>query len=1497
MARSTKRKVNTINISTNEIRDVFNSDSQSKPIPQRVRKASEFFVDGDVDNSIYDNFIESDYCTADEGETKKDKLTRQPYKWGHWRKYGGVEEDISGENGLPEIYFSSIIDKVDAEHVPLGDALKTIVEANGHKVVSVAPDISKVPALVNPEKFEQLNLYSLERSVMFRPGADDALNNSMLAVNVGIDYPNGQQGLPEFQIKVTPYIQEYKLPSSQQSTMFDFGQAIPALKQIQDFLDAPNNLSALFSTNLKATVFSLSVYLESAYVLLRVADYPWVQPIPTSLDKLSRLDIVGDTVTGVRMENGFIKPPIPEDLGRTLGDRPGMLIGDINNASTWAKIADIFQVIGLIIKIILYANELWDMLNPEAYIADGIYQYRNTISDTYTFEDIAGSKYSIGFGRKRIQQTTTKNIYNISREGRTHTFDLNNPNYHLLYSPTNLIPSFPNRTPATNYYMNMEFFPKSMQYDYSTPPPIIGYLVELIPTRHCKLSETKLTKFSVEMCPDKFQYPKFEIQTSSTLNGIPVLYNNTSINFKNAKFVDFIFLKDRDKDWFFGQYYYPTFNADGIYKFVESGYTHLLSYYPGFTGNDCVVIPNDLTFIEDSVLIPKPHFTPPNNTMFDVYFMQEHFGNLLRNSTFKIPQNPDTPYRKYWNFNNNLNIRGGSIYKDSVTAQPVVLTQQIDRYKQNKWFNFKIKLNITSGSIILVTGNSFEHALYRKAFTLDPITSILDPNPPQPIDLEYWGEWNGVSSAEGGIAFNSSGEYHLVLKSTSFSPTGNLTFGFTTDCIGSISEVSLQPKVPIPVGAPTSFGINLAGKSVPIYHHGGRGAYNALTYGDQPTPYFLYKNSNLTSKVLDLLYIHNNENYLDYTYEFSFYLEPNKTATINYYNAVGTLVPPELITNGGEESMLIEKNRTFTDFIQRIEIRIINLYTGSDTELSKILIPEFICNDVKLAYLEDLAGLLVDGYVDISNTSLIDLDCFRIRLKGLTAYNSAIQGRINSFTVPITEYVNLSSTDISGEFGTLINTPEIRCIDNNISSYGIGVPKYSLDTEPYIIWKNCNMSVDDLNYLVYILDLSSTSNGYLDIAGDNPEINDTIALTHIANLITRGWNVLYNAVMEIEVINPNITITSYNTGLITATVVNDNNVPLIYWYWAIYYPPGGFFDEVMSSELLEYSTNNLSVEINTSLLEENTTYLLKIAVSTETEEFFSEFYEFTYNNVEEWTYEGVMTVGESEDLIGYLEDEAGTLTPVLLDFDAIIWDTTFDVFVFHEDYPLETFTKAQINEAVYDVYFNPELGKNGVWTVDSETNPFPPVGQTCEIKLKYTLAEPEPEPEFEEVTIGTQTWMLRNLDVDDGQGGIYAYNDDESNVATYGRLYTWDAAVRVAASIDGWHLPSDAEWTTLTDYLGGADVAGGKLKETGTTHWLTPNTGATNETGFTALPGGYRLNDDGTFNYIGQNGTWWSATEYDENYAYYRNLHYNLKGLYSYDTNKENGFFVRLIKD
>lgn len=201
------------------------------------------------------------------------------------------------------------------------------------------------------------------------------------------------------------------------------------------------------------------------------------------------------------------------------------------------------------------------------------------------------------------------------------------------------------------------------------------------------------------------------------------------------------------------------------------------------------------------------------------------------------------------------------------------------------------------------------------------------------------------------------------------------------------------------------------------------------------------------------------------------------------------------------------------------------------------------------------------------------------------------------------------------------------------------------------------------------------------------------------------------------------------------------------------------------------------------------------------------------------------------------------------------------------------------------------------------------------------------------VTICTQVWATKNLDVttysdgtvipqvtDDQTAwsnlttGAWCYqNNDAANNATYGKLYNWYAVAGIydAASLanptlrkklapTGWHVPTDAEWTTLTTCLGGESVAGGKMKETGTAHWLSPNTDATNSSGFTALPGGYRDPEPGPFPFgsTGFYGNWWSSTEIDAPRAWSRNLDDGYgSGPYSGMILKKGGSSVRCLRD
>jgi len=186
-----------------------------------------------------------------------------------------------------------------------------------------------------------------------------------------------------------------------------------------------------------------------------------------------------------------------------------------------------------------------------------------------------------------------------------------------------------------------------------------------------------------------------------------------------------------------------------------------------------------------------------------------------------------------------------------------------------------------------------------------------------------------------------------------------------------------------------------------------------------------------------------------------------------------------------------------------------------------------------------------------------------------------------------------------------------------------------------------------------------------------------------------------------------------------------------------------------------------------------------------------------------------------------------------------------------------------------------------------------------------------------EIAIGTQTWTCSNLDVTTYRNGdtipqitdptVWAalttgawcyYDNNSANGTTYGKLYNWYAVndPRFLAPV-GYHIPTDAEWAVLTDFLGGLPVAGGKMKEVGTTNWFNPNADATNSSCFTGLPGGARISYDGAFTNISLLGYWWSSTENGTNNAWGRALTSNSGNAVRFDYNKKGGFSVRFIKD
>ena len=199
------------------------------------------------------------------------------------------------------------------------------------------------------------------------------------------------------------------------------------------------------------------------------------------------------------------------------------------------------------------------------------------------------------------------------------------------------------------------------------------------------------------------------------------------------------------------------------------------------------------------------------------------------------------------------------------------------------------------------------------------------------------------------------------------------------------------------------------------------------------------------------------------------------------------------------------------------------------------------------------------------------------------------------------------------------------------------------------------------------------------------------------------------------------------------------------------------------------------------------------------------------------------------------------------------------------------------------------------------------------------------------LTIGTQVWQSKNLDVDtyrDGTpipqvtdptdwenlttGAWCYYNNDPANNATYGKLYNWYAVAGIhdndpntpnkVLAPTGWHVPSDNEWATLTTFLGGGSIAGGKMKSTGTLQagtglWETPNSAATNESGFTGLPAGLR-EVGGIFIQIGYDTHWWSSSENNASNASSLYVEcFNGNATWNNDGYRKGGLSVRCLRD
>lgn len=196
------------------------------------------------------------------------------------------------------------------------------------------------------------------------------------------------------------------------------------------------------------------------------------------------------------------------------------------------------------------------------------------------------------------------------------------------------------------------------------------------------------------------------------------------------------------------------------------------------------------------------------------------------------------------------------------------------------------------------------------------------------------------------------------------------------------------------------------------------------------------------------------------------------------------------------------------------------------------------------------------------------------------------------------------------------------------------------------------------------------------------------------------------------------------------------------------------------------------------------------------------------------------------------------------------------------------------------------------------------------------FTDPRDFQQYPTVQIGTQCWMAKNMNYDNGcASNIWVnstdtkwcgcYNNDNNNCIIYGKLYQWSAAmnssiVSGAQGIcpSGWHVPTATQFTDMATYLSGVVYGGGeKIKQAGTSNWLSPNSGATNSSGFTALPAGNRVGSNGSFGGVNSFSNFWTSSKYSSSNATINNLSYDSSNFPQYTESFHYGFSVRCLKD
>lgn len=1010
------------------------------------------FLDPDITGA----YIDPDYCAGETEESRLAILQGHPFQSGYFRNYGG-EDVVPPDPELPEIYFSSIIGTpfnggANIELIPQTPAtLAYLVDNSSIIGISVPPKMAEVDKYTSAAIMDSKQLVDLVQSAMLRTGNDNALNDSLLGVQVGKDYSESEA---RFSYNVSVYYGDIPVEFTVKSPTTNLWTKVVALF-IPKFKDATQSIEAIQSD---AGLSGLFDYLWGSNSALAVKAQRAITNIGTN---------IGSTVMGALLQAG-----------------------------------------AAYMAMILLADAIWNFFLNPTVAADGIYQYKNMIDGMYTWNDIKKTKYQIGFGRifdgvdnfisKPIAAIDDQNVYTI---------------------PANSIQFPSNDLQGRKKYANFKFFPKCTQYDLMTPPPIITFKIELEAISRCRLSETKPTAFVVSIAPDKYSVPVFDIITPSGRASVTrrdVCINDTLI-FENARFVDFIAMLDLEPS---------SGGIGGLIKTYEDRYInsdgadlYFFNKYLPVSGNSVETLAGDVFIAYTQGVGPFELKIYASASTYDVKFMQEGQGNIIKNPTFRLeqqsadPSDPTYLLKKFWNYDSSWEIRDGAIYRDAMGNQVDGFWQSVPALREGvhesvgQYFFLEIDCVVSPGTHLdIELTNTFRGGLYRW-YSSDPNSShksrernLMEPTQYPEGTFGYNPEWPvGMALVSGSnpysekLRITSTGIYKVLLRTCKPS---NKIFKVipSEDFTGRVNYVSLQFMPTLAIDD-------------------GRGAVNALTEYNQPSLKLHWLDSIRIEKTITLVF--------NITVPTTVHVKfTPREDEVQYYTVVALWQPNETAD-------------TYTDLSYH-EYDIVHTYLmpGIYTATITCRIPEanlnnlfetFTCNQVQLIRFWDATGLASGGTIDLSGSNIgiadripqlyyMITDSFTSPLISLDVSNTPISGDCNKLIV-VSDHLYISHTRVSGDLTSLFHIAYVDASYSGITiCSGVDIPT-GTDGNKTIIWKNCGMNVDQLHNLIHAIDVSSLEDGYLDIQGDNPIITDQDALDTIAMLIdNRGWTILYNAV-------------------------------------------------------------------------------------------------------------------------------------------------------------------------------------------------------------------------------------------------------------------------------------------------------------------------------------------------------------------------------------------------